>query len=78
MKEPIISVEEGDNPENTNSEVRDSFVDRLLLRNLYHCMSHARPNEMVLAHLIMDDDLSKLVDKFYDLCRICALICKSS
>ena len=60
--------------ENTNSEVGDSVVDRLLLRYLpcrVSCTGYRKPD---FAHLIVGNSLPKSFDEFRHLSGICRLV----
>lgn len=59
MKGRIVSVNGRYRSESSYSEVGDSAVDHLLLRYLCSCVSHARCNKIVFAHLIMGRSITK-------------------
>ena len=74
----MVSAEEGDEPENTDGEIGDLFVDRLLFGNLPCRVSHARPNKMFSACLIVDDGFSEFIDQPCHLPKTRALIYEQS
>ena len=64
--------------ENPYGEIGDLVVDRLLLRYLPSRISHARCSKTVLAHLIVDYNLTKPFDEFHSLSGIASLIYEPS
>ena len=78
MKERIVSVNNRNSSEDYYGEVGDLIIDRLLLRYLPSRVNHTRRDQTVLAHLIMNNRLSKPFDESSNLSGIPPLIYEPS